>query len=104
VAGCAGLVKLGVHLQGFSNVSPRIRLTTWLFERSNYLLPIFNTGHSAAQQQLVSIYQLSKACGEGGLSRRHFLERVRRIEALNEDTAYRAISFEATHMDAILVM
>jgi superfamily I DNA/RNA helicase len=40
----------------------------------------------------------------GGSSRKRFLERIRRIEALNEDTVYRAISSEASEIDAIRVM
>jgi len=47
-------------------------------------------------------------CGEyaatGDTSRKRFLDRIRRIEALNEDTAYRAISSEASEMDAVRVM
>ena len=35
---------------------------------------------------------------------KRFLDRIRRIEALNEDTAYRAISSEASDIDAVRVM
>lgn len=106
--GRAGLAKLGSQLDGLSNASPWTLLTTWLFERSDYLRPILNGNHAISQQQLVAIYQLLKVCGEfaaiGGSSRKRFLDRIRRIEALNEDTAYRAVSSEASDMDAVRVM
>ena len=61
-----------------------------------------------AQQKLIAIYQLLKVCGEysamGQTNRKRFLDRIRRIEALNEDTAYRAISSEASDIDAVRVM
>jgi DNA helicase-2/ATP-dependent DNA helicase PcrA len=107
-SGRPGLAKLGCHLQGLSKVSPWTMLTTWLFERSSYLSALLSSNHAAAQQQRVAIYQLLKVCNEdivlGDLSRRRFLERIRRIEALNEETAYRAISSEATDLDAVRVM
>jgi DNA helicase-2/ATP-dependent DNA helicase PcrA len=106
--GRLGLAKLGTHLIGLSKVSPWTMLTTWLLERSDYLQPMLNRDDAESRQQLVAIYQLLKVCGEylaiGGSNRRRFLERIRRIEALNEDTAYRAISSEATDMDAVRVM
>jgi DNA helicase II / ATP-dependent DNA helicase PcrA len=106
--GRIGLAKLGSQLQGLSKASPWTLLTTWLFERSDYLRPMLNGNHTVSQQQLVAIYQLLKVCGEyvttGDSSRKRFLERIRRIEALNEDTAYRAVSSEASDMDAVRVM
>jgi ATP-dependent DNA helicase UvrD/PcrA len=106
--GRAGLAKLGVQLQGLSKASPWTLLTTWLFERSDYLHPMLNGNNAASQQQLGAIYQLLKVCGEyismGGSNRRRFLARIRRIELLSEDTAYRAVSSEATDMDAVRVM
>ncbi len=106
--GRIGLAKLGSQLQGLSKASPWTLLTTWLFERSDYLRPLLNGNHAISQQQLVAIYQLLKVCGEhvamGDSSRRRFLDRIRRIEALNEDTAYRAVSSEASDMDAVRVM
>jgi DNA helicase-2/ATP-dependent DNA helicase PcrA len=106
--GRSGLEKLGSQLDGLSKASPWTLLTSWLFERSDYLRPMLNGNHAIAQQQLVAIYQLLKVCGEyaaiGGSSRKSFLDRVRRIEALNEDTAYRAVSSEAADMDAVRVM
>ncbi len=108
-SGRAGLERLGTHLQGMGfATSPWVLLTTWLFERSNYLRPLLAANDIVAQQKLVAIYHLLKVCGEhvalGDTSRRRFLERVRRIEALNEDTAYRAIASEAADMDAVRVM
>jgi DNA helicase II / ATP-dependent DNA helicase PcrA len=106
--GRPGLANLGAHLEGLSKVSPWTMLTTWLLERSNYLRPMLKRDDAESRQQLVAIYQLLKVCGEylalGGSNRRRFLERIRRIEALNEDTIYRAISSEATDMDAVRVM
>lgn len=106
--GRAGLAMLGAQLQGLSKASPWTLLTTWLFERSDYLRPILNSNSAVSQQQLVAIYQLLKVCGEhvtmGDSSRKRFLDRIRRIEALNEDTAYRAVSSEATDMEAVRVM
>lgn len=108
IEGRLGLVKLGSHLHGLANASPWILLTTWLFERSDYLRPMLDGNHVISQQRLVAIYQFLKVCGEyaatGESSRRRFLERIRRIEALNEDTAYRAVSSEAADMDAVRVM
>ena len=37
-------------------------------------------------------------------SRKGFLDRIRRIELLNSDTPYRAVSSEASDMDAVRVM
>jgi DNA helicase II / ATP-dependent DNA helicase PcrA len=107
-AGRTGLAKLGAQLYGLSKASPWTLLTTWLFERSDYLRPIFANNRAVGRQQLVAIYQLLKVCGEyaamGETNRRRFLDRIRRIEALNEDTAYRAVSSEASDLDAVRVM
>ncbi|ANL68571.1 DNA helicase UvrD-like protein (plasmid) [Rhizobium phaseoli] len=106
--GAAGLVKLGSELAGLEKASPWMMLTRWLIERSAYLQPLLSNNNSSAQQKLVAIYQLLKVCSEFSSqrdrSRKKFLARIRRIEALNEDTAYRAISSEATDMDAVRVM
>jgi DNA helicase II / ATP-dependent DNA helicase PcrA len=107
-AGRDGLLRLGHQLDGLRRASPWALLTTWLFERSDYLRPLLNSNSPATRQQLVAIYQLLKVCGEyadiGETNRKRFLERIRRIEALNEDTAYRAISSEASDLDAVRVM
>ncbi|TSA02997.1 MAG: ImmA/IrrE family metallo-endopeptidase, partial [Planctomycetaceae bacterium] len=104
-----GLAKLGTQLDGLGfATSPWVLLTTWLFERSDYLRPLLLASDIRSQQKLVAIYHLLKVCGEqvamGDPSRRRFLERIRRIEALNEDTMYRAVASEATDMDAVRVM
>ncbi len=67
-----------------------------------------------AQQQLIAIYQLLKVCSEqlsvevqAGFrdpGRKAFLERIRRIEALSQDSRYRAVASEATDFDAVRVM
>ena len=108
-AGRAGLAQLGAELEGLGpGTSPWTLLTTWLFERSRYLRPWLIANDTASKQKLVAIYQLLKVCGEqvalGDSSRRRFLDRVRRIEALNEDTVYRAVASEAADMDAVRVM
>lgn len=107
--GKAGLATLGAHIDGLGfATSPWTLLTTWLFERSDYLRPLLDAGDIVSQQKLVAIYHLLKVCGEqvalGDSSRRRFLERVRRIEALNEDSIYRAVASEAADMDAVRVM
>ena len=107
-SGRAGLTKLGMQLKGLEKASPLALLTTWLFERSAYLRPMLKANNAKSQQQLVAIYHLLKVCGEyaaeGSPSRTRFLERIRRIELLNEDTPYRAVSSEASDMDAVRVM
>ncbi len=106
--GRAGLARLGGQLKGLQAASPWTLLTTWLFERSKYLSPLLAANDPRARQQLIAIYQLLKVCGEyaanGEKDRQRFLERIRRIEALNEDTAYRAVSSEASDLDAVRVM
>jgi DNA helicase II / ATP-dependent DNA helicase PcrA len=107
-AGRDGLTKLGHQLEGLKDSSPWTLLTSWLFERSDYLRPMLASNSVTARQKLVAIYQLLKVCGEyaalGDTSRKKFLDRIRRIEALNEDTTYRAISSEASDLDAVRVM
>ncbi|MDA4848781.1 ATP-dependent helicase [Hoeflea poritis] len=107
-SGREGLHRLGAELKGLQHASPWVLLTTWLFERSNYLQRLLGGNHTIAQQQLIAIYQLLKVCSEylaaGQTDRRRFLSRIRRIEALNEDTAYRAVSSEASGIDAVRVM
>lgn len=108
-AGAAGLGTLADHLAGMDEQTPPwTLLTTWLFERSNYLRPFLASQSPKAQQQLIAIYHLLKVCGEQlalrDPRRKGFLDRIRRIEALNQDTPYRAVSSEATDFDAVRVM
>lgn len=114
-AGRAGLQKLAGHLAGMgSKTSPWMLLTTWLFERSNYLRPLLEANNPRSQQQLIAIYQLIKVCSEQlnvegrpdlrDPGRKAFLERIRRIEALNQDSRYRAVASEASDFDAVRVM
>ncbi|MGE3637366.1 MAG: UvrD-helicase domain-containing protein [Pirellulales bacterium] len=109
VSGAQGLARLGNHLDGTNMyTSPWTLLTHWLFERSDYLRPLLNRGDLASRQKLVAIYQFLKVCAEyvalGDSSRRRFLSRIRRIEVLNEETPYRAVSSEAADFDAVRVM
>jgi DNA helicase II / ATP-dependent DNA helicase PcrA len=107
-SGRTGLTKLGSQLKGLDKASPLALLTKWLFERSAYLQPLLNASDAKSQQKLVAIYHLLKVCGEyaaeGNSSRKGFVDRIRRIELLNEDTPYRAVSSEASDMDAVRVM
>ena len=107
-SGRKGLAILSLHLKDLSNASPWTLLTTWLFERSDYLLPILQRSDAKAQQQLIAIYQLLKLCSEsmvsGEASRKKILAYIRRIELLSEDIAYRAVSSEADAIDAVRVM
>ena len=106
--GRAGLARLGSQLQGLGNASLWALLTSWLFERSDYLRPLLLAGDAKAQQKLIAIYHLLKVCGEqaalGHSSRKAFLAHIRRIEALNQDTSYRLVASEASDMDAVRVL
>lgn len=108
-AGKKGLGLLATHLDGMSDTtSPWTLLTTWLFERSAYLAPLLASNDAKAQQKLIATYQFLKVCGEmaadGTSSRKRFLARIRRIEALNDDRIYRAVSSEAQDMDGVRVL
>jgi superfamily I DNA/RNA helicase/Zn-dependent peptidase ImmA (M78 family) len=103
-----GLIRLGSELHGLSNASPWVLLTTWLFERSNHLLPLLGANNALGQQKLIAIYHLLKFCSEqaaaGQSSRKGFLDRIRRLEVLNYDSSFRRVASEATDMDAVRVM
>lgn len=107
-AGRSALAKLAAELDGLDHASPWSLLTTWLFERSDYLLPLLLANDIIAQQKLVAIYHLLKVCVEeftlGNFGRKAFLARVRRIEALNQDSSFRAVASEAADMDAVRVL
>jgi hypothetical protein len=103
-----GLSLLGEHLRGLEQTPPWVYLTTWLFERSSYLAPLLKANDAASRQKLIAIYHLLKVCGEqyaaGVHDRRRFLARIRRLEALNQDGSYRAVSSEASDIDAVRVL
>ena len=107
-AGKTGLARLGDQLRGLDNASPWGLLTAWLFERSDYLRPLLLAADAVAQQKLIAIYHLLKVCAEQlamhDNSRKGFLARIRRIEALNQDTSYRLVASEAADMDAVRVL
>ncbi|MDR6126770.1 DNA helicase-2/ATP-dependent DNA helicase PcrA [Sphingomonas sp. SORGH_AS802] len=108
-AGRAGLAKLGAELAFVGPATtPWTMLTGWLFETGGYLDPLVRSPDPADRQKLIAIYHLLKVCGEhdaaGDRSRRRLLARIRRIELLNQDSAYRAISAEATDIDAVRVL
>lgn len=106
--GRVGLAKLGAELDGLRYASPWTFLTTWLLERSDYLGNLCAAGDPKSQQKLLAIYHLLKVCSEhvaqGEASRRQLLDRIRRIEALNQDSSYRAVASEAADIDAVRVM
>ena len=106
--GRTGLAKLGEHLAGLEDASPWSFLSVWLFERSNYLQPLLVSKSAKARQDLIAIYHFLKVCSEnakaGRVGRREFLKRIRRIERLNQDSPFRAVSSEASDIDAIRVM
>lgn len=105
--GRKGLTRLGGEICGLANGSPWVFLTTWLFERSDYLRPLLDANTASAQQKLIAIYHLLKVCSEqaasGENNRKAFLARIRRLEALNQDSSYRVIASEASDMDAVRV-
>jgi DNA helicase II / ATP-dependent DNA helicase PcrA len=105
--GRKGLAALGAQLEGVGPATtPWAMLTTWLFERSLYLSSIISGND--AQQKLTAIYQFLKVCGEigesGFASRKRFLTRIRRIEALNDERMYRAVASEASNIDGVRVL
>ena len=106
--GREGLAKLGAELEGLEYASPWRLLTTWLFERSDHLRSLVLAQDVASQQKLVAIYHFLKVCADqlttGDLSRKAFVERIRRIELLNQETAYRAVASEAEGLDAVRVL
>jgi len=106
--GRVGLARLGSQLQGLGNASLWSLLTSWLFERSDYLQPLLLAGDAKSQQKLIAIYHLLKVCGEqaalGHSSRKAFLAHIRRIESLSQDTSYRLVASEASDMDAVRVL
>lgn len=108
-AGRIGLAKLGTEIAFVGPATtPWTMLTDWLFETGSYLDALVGSSDPADRQKLIAIYQLLKACGEhdatGDRSRRGLLRRIRRIELLNQDSVYRAISAEATDIDAVRVL
>ena len=107
--GRVGLARLSRHLEGMGeNTSAWTLLTTWLLERSDYLRPLVEADDAASRQKLVAIYHLLKACAPplppSRSSRRAFLARIRRVEALDQDKEFRRIASEASHGDAVRVL
>lgn len=106
--GRQGLQKLGAELDGLTYVSPWKLITTWLFERSDHLRALVVADGVASQQKRIAIYHFLKVCADhlttGDLSRKGFVQRIRRIEILNQDTAYRAVASEAEDLDAVRVL
>jgi CRISPR/Cas system-associated exonuclease Cas4 (RecB family) len=83
-------------------------LSIYLIERSKYLDPLLAANDGKSQQSLIAIYQFLKICSDhperGHGTRRRLLERIRRLEALNDERIYRAVASEASDLDAVRVM
>ncbi|QOJ14012.1 MAG: UvrD-helicase domain-containing protein [Planctomycetia bacterium] len=107
-AGRNGLGKLGQELEGLGRASAWTLLTTWLFERSDHLAALLASDDIASQQSRIAIYHLLKVCSEqaatGDSRRKRLLARIRRIEALSQDSSYRTVASEAADIDAVRVM
>ena len=99
---------MGAELDGLGPGTSPWTLLTRGFRAQRLSAAVTRRQRCPSLQQLVAIYQLLKVCGEqsrsGDTTAGAFLDRVRRIEALNEDTVYRAVSSEAADMDAVRVM
>ena len=109
--GCQGLTRLAEHLADVEPYTSAWRLLSlYLFERSNYLLPLLAANDVPSQQALIAIYQLLKFCLEhqgshaGYGERRHLLETIRRLERLDDDRAFRVVPPEADDIDAVRFM
>jgi superfamily I DNA/RNA helicase len=109
--GREGLARLAAHLEGVEPQTSAWRLlTSYLFERSDYLRPMIEKDDVPSQQVLVAIYQLLKFCREhndrhaGMGERRKLLETIRRLERLDDDRAFRVVPPEAEDIDAVRFM
>ena len=109
--GTRGLALLSEHIKDVEPYTSAWRLLTlYLFERSNYLLPLIHAADVPSQQALVAIYQLLKFCREhhdrhaGMGERRRLLETIRRLERLDDDRAFRVVPPEAEDIDAVRFM
>lgn len=107
--GKKGLGLLATHLRGVGPAtSPWSMLTSYLVERSKYLNALIEADDSKSQQCLIAIYQFLKLCSDhpdrGHASRRKLLDRIRRLEALNDDRMFRPVASEAAEIDAVRVM
>ena len=109
--GKQGLVKLAAHLDDVQPHTSAWRLlTSYLFERSDYLFSLVEAGDVPSQQALIAIYQLLKFCREhldphaGIGERHHLLETIRRLERLDDDRAFRVVPPEADDIDAVRFM
>ena len=107
-AGRTGLAQLQRHLEGFGpHTSPWRMLTTYLFERSDYLRPLCLADDPQSQQRLLAIFQLLEFCqGHAApahplAARRELLDAIRRLEALDEDRLFREVPMGARHLNAV---
>src|SRR5262249_7547028 len=58
--GRQGFKRLGAELDGLRRASPWVLLTTWLFERSDYLHRLLGGNPTIAQQKMIALYHLLK--------------------------------------------
>ncbi|MCB4803722.1 superfamily I DNA/RNA helicase [Methylobacterium brachiatum] len=109
--GRKGLILLAGHLAGVTRGTTAWRmLADYLFEASGYLQRFVDDPGVQSQQCRVAIYQLLKFAREqaeatGGQGSRHaFLERIRRLERLDDDRAFRVVPPEADGIPAVRMM
>ena len=109
--GAAGLILLAKHLSGMDwATTPWRMLTDYLLETSRYLLPLLKASDVASGQCLIAIYQLLKFAfeykdGKGGRGgRRRFLDKIRRLERLDDERQFRVIPAEAEGLPAVRMM
>ncbi|SDO22833.1 Superfamily I DNA or RNA helicase [Methylobacterium phyllostachyos] len=109
--GREGLLRLAGHLTGVTRgTTPWRMLADYLFEASGYLRRFVDDPGVRSQQCLIAIYQLLKfareqAVASGGRGSRHaFLERIRRLERLDDDRAFRVVPPEADGIPAVRMM
>ena len=103
------LDRIDQHLQGicFGHGTWAL-LTQYLFNRSEYLLPLLNETRQVVLQQRLAIYQFLRfvyeqdhAPADGKDLKRRFLDYVRRLEIFDEEKQLRQIPEAGQSMDAV---
>lgn len=108
--GRAGLGRIAHHLSGFEKTMPPWSfLASYLFDRSDYLVPILTGDTTPERMRAVALYQFLNFLrgprpGGRGLPARRLLARVRRLVLLGEERDLRQIPAAALHLDAVRLM
>ncbi len=108
--GREGLARLARHLSGIEKTAaPWNFLATYVFDRSDYLLPMLRSGATQERMRAVALYQFlnflrGPTPGGKGLPARRLLARVRRLVLLGEERDLRQIPAAALHLDAVRLM